>query len=155
MKRFEKKIHEDDPLFGVVAKSQVGTLPGTSTEKIAPVVLEGMRQYLTVVEGPEKVARKERIERSLMDLENDPLGQKTFLRLEPAPIVTTKLDKQKGLVFDFQLQEQEGRSVKARLGGKLMAGAIQAGMATCSLPKEFSLAYDHKNFQVSTLPGPK
>ena len=96
MKRAEKKIPEDDPLFGVVAESQVGTLPGTSREKIAPKILEGMRQYLTVVEGPEKVARKERIKRSLMDLENDPLGQKTFLRLEPAPIVTTKLDKQKG-----------------------------------------------------------
>lgn len=39
--------------------------------------------------------------KSIEDLKNDLMGQKSMLRLEPAPIITHDLDKGKGLVFDF------------------------------------------------------
>lgn len=73
----------------------------TGRPKIAKEVLDDMREYLMVAEGAEKIARQERVKRSLQALENDPIGQKTMLRLEPLPLVTSQLDKGKGIVFNF------------------------------------------------------
>ena len=89
----EKTIREDDPLFGVVLESQVGINPQNGKPKIAEEVLEGMRQYLVDAEGAEKMARKERIKWSLKEVEQDPIAQKTFLRLEPvlsSPVTLTR-----------------------------------------------------------------
>ncbi|KAF3564471.1 hypothetical protein DY000_02014093 [Brassica cretica] len=64
-----------------------------------------MRIYLKTANGPEKMAREERVKNSLRDLEDDPIGHKAFLSLEPLPLVTDDLDKGKGIVFDFSAKE--------------------------------------------------
>ncbi|XP_048635134.1 uncharacterized protein LOC125608716 [Brassica napus] len=113
---------ENDPLFGVIPESHLGLDPLSGKPKIAKEVLEGMRAYLAVPEGPEKIARMERVRKSIEDLGNDPIGQKTMLMLEPAPTITTNLDKGKGFVFNFSQQKETGYKPE-----KLMASAIDAG----------------------------
>ncbi|XP_013632483.1 PREDICTED: uncharacterized protein LOC106337932 [Brassica oleracea var. oleracea] len=113
---------ENDPLFGVIPESHLGLDPLSGKPKIAKEVLEGMRAYLAVPEGPEKIARMERVRKSIEDLGNDPIGQKTMLMLEPAPTITTNLDKGKGFVFNFSQQKEVGYKPD-----KLMASAIDAG----------------------------
>ncbi|KAF3512340.1 hypothetical protein F2Q69_00008836 [Brassica cretica] len=72
-------VDENDPLFGVIPESHLGLDPLSGKPKIAKEVLEGMRAYLAVPEGPEKIARMERVRKSIEDLGNDPIGQKTML----------------------------------------------------------------------------
>lgn len=82
-----------------------------------------MRQYLLAAEGQEKLAREDKVRKSISDLMDDPIGQKTFLRLEPTPIISKALDKGKGVVYDFSAQKEQVVNTK-----KLMASAISAGM---------------------------
>ncbi|KAG2313170.1 hypothetical protein Bca52824_024727 [Brassica carinata] len=91
-------------------------------QKIASEVMEGMRTYLMVPEGPEKAARIERVKKYLLDLENDPIGRKTTLMLEQEPSITKELDKGKGVVYDFSNQNKVSPQPE-----KLMASAISAG----------------------------
>lgn len=98
----EKIIKESDILFGVLEEQQVGLNPATGKPRIAPKVIVGMRQYLLVAEGAERVARVERIKKSLEDLKNDPIGEKTCLRLEQPPVVSRDISKGKGIVFQYK-----------------------------------------------------
>ncbi|XP_048625180.1 uncharacterized protein LOC106427221 [Brassica napus] len=145
----EKTIREDDPLFGVVLESQVGINPQNGKPKIAEEVLEGMRQYLVDAEGAEKMARKERIKWSLKEVEQDPIAQKSFLRLEPAPIFTSDLDKGKGIVFDFQSQKELPKDVISHGGSKLMASAIRVGNAMSLEPRNMGMMSDTAAFSDS------
>ncbi|KAF2569741.1 hypothetical protein F2Q68_00024172 [Brassica cretica] len=115
-------VDENDPLFGVIPESHLGLDPLSGKPKIAKEVLERMRAYLAVPEGPEKIARMKRVRKSIKDLGNDPIGQKTMLMLEPAPTITTNLDKGKGFVFNFSQQKEVGYKPD-----KLMTSAIDAG----------------------------
>lgn len=107
-KQQEKEISlkEGDPLFGVMSEDQVGInqLPGRP--RIAAEVLEGMRLYLLVVNGPERIIREERVKSSIAELKNDLMGQKTILRLEPNPIISPDIDKDKGIVFSYEKQSK-------------------------------------------------
>lgn len=125
-----KIIKESDPLFGVVEESQVGINPNTGRERIDKEVLQGMRQYLMVVEGAEKVARKERIKKSLQDLKNDLIGEKTMLRLETAPVISTDITKGKGVVFEYANKEGQDKAYDLnQQKEKVMWSAINDGSA--------------------------
>lgn len=87
-----------------------------------------MRQYLMVAEGGEKIIRQERIKKFLMELQKDPLAEKSMLRLEPNPMITNNMDKGKGLVFDY------GKKYEIVKGQKIMGDAIQLGQAMSRLP---------------------
>jgi len=100
-------LKESDPLFGVLKESQVGVDPNTGRPRIAPEVLEGMRQYLRVANAEERSVRVDRVIQSVSEAEKDPFTQKTVLRLESLPIVHHDLSKEKGVVFSF---DQEGSS---------------------------------------------
>ncbi|KAF2604773.1 hypothetical protein F2Q70_00026482 [Brassica cretica] len=115
-------LNTNDPLFGLVPPKLLGDDPLTGRPKIAEVVLEDMRIYIKTANGPEKLAREERDKISLRDLQDDVLGQKAFLSLEPLPVVYDDLDKGKWIFFDFS-----AKSYKIPPGDKLMAGAISAG----------------------------
>ncbi|XP_013624064.1 PREDICTED: uncharacterized protein LOC106330045 [Brassica oleracea var. oleracea] len=145
----EKIIKEDDPLFGVVLESPVGINPQNGKPKIAEEVLEGMRQYLVDAEGAEKMARKERIKWSLKEVEQDPIAQKTFLRLEPAPVFTSDLIKGKGIVFYFQRQKELPKDVISHGGSTLMASAIRAGNAMSLEPRNMGMMSDTAAFSDS------
>ncbi|XP_018473647.2 uncharacterized protein LOC108844853 [Raphanus sativus] len=117
-----ERLDENDPLCGIIPETLLGRDAVSGKPKINEDVMEGMRTYLAVVEGPEREARVERVKKSLLDLENDPIGRKTALMLEPEPRITKDLDKGKGVVFDFSKQSKGPISTD-----KLMASAITAG----------------------------
>ncbi|CAL9248911.1 unnamed protein product [Arabidopsis halleri] len=75
-------LKQGDVLFGVLKEEQVGIHPLLGRPRIAPDVLEGMRQYLMVA---------------------------NVLRLEPAPLVSNDFGKGKGIVFGY---ESSGTSSK-------------------------------------------
>ncbi|XP_056860161.1 uncharacterized protein LOC108834858 [Raphanus sativus] len=105
------KLHQDDPLFGVLSDDQVGLDVVTGRRKINPEVLQNMREYLLASEGSEKRVREERVKKSVLDLANDPIGQRNFLRLEAPPTVICEVDKDKGLVFDYSLKKVENQLI--------------------------------------------
>ncbi|KAF8091044.1 hypothetical protein N665_0455s0002 [Sinapis alba] len=117
-----ESMESSDPLFGLVPAKLLGIDKNSGKPKIAKEVMENMRIYIKSAFGPEKIAREERVKKSLQDLENDPFGQKIMLRLEPPPVVSTILDKGKGVVFDFAAKSDKPKNTE-----KLMAGAIMAG----------------------------
>ncbi|XP_013713161.1 uncharacterized protein LOC106416812 [Brassica napus] len=127
-------LEENDPLYGVLPCNLLGLDSVSGKPKIAKEVLEGMRQYLLAAEGQEKLAREDRVRKSLEDLVNDPLGQKVYLRQEQPSVVSSNLDKGKGAVFDFSPQTQRPPEQ-----GKLMANAISAGSKTMQSGKVISL----------------
>ncbi|CAE6115924.1 unnamed protein product [Arabidopsis arenosa] len=120
------QLGTDDPLFGVLTNDDVGLDATTGRPKISKEVLDEMRSYLSVADPTEKLARIDRVRRSVWNLEGDPQGQKTLLRLEPATEVTTNVNKGKGLVFDFDTKKANSQNVA---GEKLMASAIKASTA--------------------------
>ncbi|XP_018435876.1 uncharacterized protein LOC108808191 [Raphanus sativus] len=112
MEEKEKKvlmIQSNDPLYGVLSEEQVGVDIATGRRKINPEVLQNMREYILAAEGGEKRVREERVRNSVMDLEKDLSGQKTFLRLEPPPLITSEIEKDRGLVFDYALKDKNDR----------------------------------------------
>lgn len=80
--------------------------------------------------GEDRIIKESKVKKSLAAMENDPLAQKTILRLESAPIISHFLDKGQGLVFDYD----SSTSIK-KLGSpssaenKLMSAAIKSGEA--------------------------
>nr|VDC76466.1 unnamed protein product [Brassica rapa] len=107
---FMVTIDKDDPLFGVLNEDQVGVDKATGRRKINPEVLQQMREYILAAEGGEKRIRQERVRKSVSDLDNDPLGQKKFLRLEAAPLIIHEVDKGKGFVFGYSNQNEQNHS---------------------------------------------
>ncbi|KAG7589022.1 Zinc knuckle CX2CX4HX4C [Arabidopsis suecica] len=95
-------LKESDPLFGVLGEEQVGIDPSTGRPRIAPIVLEGMRQYLRVSSEEEKLLRIDKVKQSVGEVEKDPLAQKSILRLEPMPIFHADAGKGKGHVFNYE-----------------------------------------------------
>ncbi|CAN6859099.1 unnamed protein product, partial [Brassica oleracea] len=99
-------LANDDPLFGVLSEEQVGIDINTGRRKINAEVLQQMREYILAADGGEKRVRQERVRKSVSDLDNDPMGQKTFLQLESRPSVTNEVDKGKGIVFQYPTREE-------------------------------------------------
>ncbi|KAL1197779.1 hypothetical protein V5N11_003682 [Cardamine amara subsp. amara] len=104
----KKLINESDPLFGIIEDEQIEVDKGSGVPKIDKSVLEGMRQYLLMADGAERIARAGRIKSSLEALKNDPIGQKTMLRLEKPPLVSSDINKDKGIVFDYGVKDSDG-----------------------------------------------
>ncbi|XP_024010247.1 uncharacterized protein LOC112085278 [Eutrema salsugineum] len=121
-------LKDGDPLFGVIEEKHVGLNPATGRPKIASEVLDGMRQYLLVANGDERVIREARIRSSLASIEGDLFAQKSMLSLEPIPHVSKDLHKDKGIVFDYSKQIMSQGEPEMRRGeSKLMGSAIAAG----------------------------
>ncbi|KAL0877899.1 hypothetical protein Bca101_027605 [Brassica carinata] len=140
-------LDENDPLYGIIPENFVGMDLVSGKPKIASEVMEGMRTYLMVPEGPEKAARIERVKKSLLDLENDPIGRKTTLMLEQEPSITKELDKGKGVVYDFSNHNKASPQPE-----KLMASAISAGDRVLQSGKVVSTALVPVDFTSSTQP---
>lgn len=120
-------IKPNDPLFGVLEESQVGLHPVLGRPKIAPEVLEGMRQYLLLSEGEERKIREEKVRKSVLEVAKDPVTERIALRLEDPPIITRDLNRGKGLVFGYE-DEDSSTAESGRKGTrKLLGDAIKAG----------------------------
>ncbi|XP_023637682.1 uncharacterized protein LOC111830237 [Capsella rubella] len=124
----ELVLKEDDPLFGVLKEEQVGIHPLLGRPRIAPDVLEGMRQYMKLATMEDRALRIEKIKSSVAEAEKDPLTQKIVLRMEPPPVISTDFNKGKGLVFGYDSSEVSSKEAAQPTGSeKLMGAAIQAG----------------------------
>lgn len=89
--------------------------------------------YLLAAEGGEKHVREERVKNSVLELEGDPARQRNFLRLEPSPVVTYEVDKDKGRVFDYGLKNVDNEEVLTR-HEKQYQLVIREPKATVSAP---------------------
>ncbi|KAL1198926.1 hypothetical protein V5N11_008544 [Cardamine amara subsp. amara] len=123
-------IMDSDPLFGVLEDHQIVVNPNTGRPRIAKEVVEGMRQYLLVADDEmERLTRAERIKSSLAVLKNDPIGEKTILRLEPAPLVSININIGKSIIFDYAKQAVSEAIVKEDQFRTKLMGAIKAGQS--------------------------
>lgn len=120
-------LKQSDPLFGVLKEEQVGNNPLTGRPKIAPEVLEEMRQFLIADTGEALAIKIDKVQKTVREAELDPIAQKTVLRLEAVPIITTDLNKGKGHVFNFDEKDLGKRNWDLNVNPeKLMAASMKA-----------------------------
>ncbi|XP_024015972.1 uncharacterized protein LOC112089221 [Eutrema salsugineum] len=108
-----RQHHTDlaDKLMPLLAPSvPTGFTPLQTT--VAPEVFEEMRLYMNCTDPTEKVIREHRMKKALDDLSKDPIAQRSILRLEPPPVISSVLDKRLGKVFDFRTVEMEHSASK-------------------------------------------
>ena len=120
-------LKQNDPLFGVLEEEQVGLNPITGRPKIAKEVLDEMRRFLLAGTGEALAIKVDKVQKSVREAEKDPVLQRTVLRLEKPPLLTTDLNKGKGPVYDFGEKEAESRSWAPNVNpSKLMAASMKA-----------------------------
>lgn len=68
---------------------------------IAPEVFEQMQLYMNCIDPEERRIRELRMKKALDDLSKDSIARRKGLRIEEAPVLSSCLNKDKGLVFDF------------------------------------------------------
>lgn len=120
-------LQQDDPLFGVLAEEQVGPDPMTGRPKIAAEVLEEMRRFLLADTGEALALKIDKVQKSVQEVEKDPIAKNTVLRLEAPPLFTTDLNKGKGPVFDYGEKEVERRNWDLNIApNKLMEASMKA-----------------------------
>lgn len=101
-------LSQNDPLFGVLEEEeQVGTDPLTARPKIAKEVLEEMQRFLISDTGEDLTIKIDKVKRSVREAESNPISQRTILRLELVPIITTDLNKGKCPIFEYRNKELE------------------------------------------------
>lgn len=59
------------PLFGVLSEEEIGIDPVTGRLRLAPELMDKIRQYLQVQDPNETKAREYRVKKSIKDLEED------------------------------------------------------------------------------------
>ena len=82
---------------------------------------------LIMVSGPERKIREDKIKNSVAATEKDPFTQKMALSLEHTPIISKDLNKEKGVVFEYEEQDRRF-PFKGEVRGtkKLMFSAIRS-----------------------------
>ncbi|KAG2271392.1 hypothetical protein Bca52824_065947 [Brassica carinata] len=107
--------------------SRVGTGAVTGKPKIVKEVLDEMRQYLMLATDEDRIIREERVRSSVAAVEQDPMLQRTVLRLEAPPVISQDFNKGKGVVYSYEeLQKPKEGKLQSE---KFMASAIRAGSA--------------------------
>ncbi|XP_013617608.1 PREDICTED: uncharacterized protein LOC106324130 [Brassica oleracea var. oleracea] len=130
LKKKQSVIPEDDILFGIVDESLVGTDPATGRCKIAKDVLEEMRRYMRDDTGDSRPIKIDRIQQSLREASKDIMTQRSTLRLEAPPMITSDLNKGKGLVFDYCEKSGDSRALSSNSNPeKLLAAFFKAHAA--------------------------
>ena len=120
-------INLEDPLYGVLEESQVGLDPLSGRPRIAKEFMDEMRRYMLADTGEDKAIKVDKLRSTVKEAEADPRAQRSVLRLEAAPMVTSDLNKGKGLVFDYSEKSQKKVSFDLNVNpNKLMAGAFKA-----------------------------
>lgn len=147
-------IQRDDPLYGVLSDEQVGLDAATGRRKISPEVLQNMREYILSAEGGEKRVREERVRNSVLELRDDPIGQRNFLRLEAPPVVTSDVDIDKGRTFGYGPKYVESQLALRRSDGisinKVVDSDPQVAQYVPSRGKAIDLGSNLDVFECST-----
>ncbi|WZY99006.1 hypothetical protein YC2023_071335 [Brassica napus] len=66
-----------------------------------------MQLYMNCVDSEERRIREFRMKKVLSDLSKDSIAQRSCLRLESQPVISTALNTNVGRVFDFRLAEHD------------------------------------------------
>ncbi|XP_048596527.1 uncharacterized protein LOC125595907 [Brassica napus] len=120
-------LNLEDPLYGVLEESQVGLDQLSGRPRIAKEVMDEMRRYMLADTGEDRAIKVDKLRSTVKEAEADPRAQRSVLRLEAAPMVTSDLNKGKGLVFDYSEKSQKKVSFDLNVNpNKLMAGAFKA-----------------------------
>lgn len=69
-------MSEGNPLFGLLKEDQVAINPISGRPRIAPEVLQEMRNYLLASGNEERHVREQRVIFSVREAEKDPISQK-------------------------------------------------------------------------------
>lgn len=78
----------------------------------------------------ERKEREERVKKSIKEVENDLIAQKTVLRLKPAPVVSNNVDKGKGLIFGYESSGSINKMESSEVNDhKLLSATINSGRA--------------------------
>ncbi|XP_018463321.1 uncharacterized protein LOC108834482 [Raphanus sativus] len=90
---------------------------------VEPEVFEHMRIYMNCADPEERSIKEERMRNTLQELSTDPIGQRSCLKLEGAPVLSKEMNKDRGRVFDFSRVQYEvapdmSESSSRRLAGK-------------------------------------
>ncbi|XP_010418618.1 PREDICTED: uncharacterized protein LOC104704191 [Camelina sativa] len=104
-------LKEADPLFSVLREDQVGINPLSGRPRIAPEVLEGMRQYLLSANGEVRSVKEDRVRKTVGEAEKSPFTHKSTLSLEPIPIISHNVDIGKGRTFGYDSAEYSSKTM--------------------------------------------
>ena len=122
-------LSEQDPLFGVLKEDQVGINPLSGRPRIAPEILQEMRNYLLASSSEDILVRQQRVIASVKEAEKNPITQRTALQLSPPPIFTSEINKGKGIVFNYDQEDKLNQPTTSNSQPKLMASAISSGQS--------------------------
>ncbi|KAG2305227.1 hypothetical protein Bca52824_033878 [Brassica carinata] len=104
-----------------------------------------MRRYLRADTGENHAIKVDKVQSSVRMAEKDPISQKTVLRLEQLPVITSDVNKGKGLVFNYteNMGESSALSIPSN-PNKLLAGSFKAhsALSARSAPEMKMLCYD-------------
>lgn len=129
-KELEKQrrvLQEDDALYGILTEEKVGIDPATGRSKIAKEVLEEMMRYMLTETGDCRELKVDKIKRSVKVVEKDYVSQRLVLRLESSPLITSYLNRDKGVDFDYEENRKESSHISMRSNPKkLMASSFRA-----------------------------
>ncbi|KAG2322831.1 hypothetical protein Bca52824_016044 [Brassica carinata] len=129
-KELEKQrrvLQEDDALYGILTEEKVGIDPATGRSKIAKEVLEEMMRYMLTETGDCRELKVDKIKRSVKVVEKDYVSQRLVLRLKSSPLVTSYLNRDKGVDFDYEENRKGSSHISMRSNPKkLMASSFRA-----------------------------
>ncbi|RID47507.1 hypothetical protein BRARA_I04094 [Brassica rapa] len=80
---------------------------------VAPEVFEQMRIYMNCTDPDERNIREARMKKTLDDLSNDPIAQRSCLRLERAPTLSVEMNRSRGRIFDFSRVQEKSLADEA------------------------------------------
>ncbi|VVB00035.1 unnamed protein product [Arabis nemorensis] len=110
-----------------------------SPSLVVPEVFQQMKIYMSCLDPQERSRREQLMIQTLNKLSKDPNAQSSCLRLEAPPVVTTSLNKDKGLVFDFsktQTEDNQGPNAS----DQAVTGNIRSNMEVAKLNTTLVLA---------------
>lgn len=127
LKKKQSILTEDDILFGIIDESLVGTDPATGRCKVAKDILEEMRRYMKADTGDSHAVKVDRVQQSLKETSQGTMYQRATLRLEVPPVLSSDLDRGKGLVFDYCENSGDPRALSTKSNPeKLLADSFKA-----------------------------
>ncbi|KAF3610187.1 hypothetical protein DY000_02045760 [Brassica cretica] len=80
---------------------------------VAPEVFEKMRIYMNCTDPDERNIREARMKKTLDDLSNDPIAQRSCLHLERAPTLSVEMNRSRGRIFDFSRVQEKSLADEA------------------------------------------
>lgn len=76
-----------------------------SSSVVVPEVFQHMKLYMECADSEERKIREAKMKKTLQELSNDPIAQRSCLRLESAPVLSPETNRDRGRVFDFSRME--------------------------------------------------